>query len=138
MSRHLLSPLRRLARPLGRLLALWLLLFALLPLARAAWVPPDANALAWDQVCVASLDGVPHVMEGAPAPAVDPIGSRDHVGSDCQLCPQGMLGDLALPGADVGAVLLRPLAQPRTRTTLASPASRPARHSAQPRAPPQA
>jgi hypothetical protein len=125
-------------RPLARLAALWLLLFALLPLARAAWAPAQNPVQDWDQVCVASIDGAPHVMSSSPSQTGDTSGGLAHMGADCQLCPQCVLGNLALPAAEVGLTTLRPTSHTQAGATPAAPASRLARHGGQPRAPPQA
>jgi hypothetical protein len=138
VSSNVLHQLRRLAGPLGRGAALWLLLFALLPLARAAWAPAQNPSLNWDQVCVASIDGTPHVMAASVGLTGDLTGDLGHLGPDCQLCPQCVLGTLALPVTELGQSTLRPTSQAPIRAALAVPASRPARHGAQPRAPPRA
>ncbi|MBK6853294.1 MAG: hypothetical protein IPG93_17375 [Burkholderiales bacterium] len=138
MSSSVFHHLRSTSRPLGRLAVLWMLLFALLPLAQAAWSPAANLATNWDQVCVASIDGTPHVMAGSVGPAGDVSGDLTHMGPDCQLCPQCVLGSLALPTTDVDPTSPRAGPHGRHLTTLAGPATRLARHSAQPRAPPQA
>ncbi|MBK6853290.1 MAG: DUF2946 family protein [Burkholderiales bacterium] len=136
MSSTVLHQLRSVTRPLGRMAALWLLVFALLPLARATAVPDQNPALGWDQVCVASVDGVSHATSAGVDQAGDPTGYLAHMGPDCQLCPQCVLGNFALPNADRGLATLRPTSHARIRSTFAAPAKRPARHGAQPRAPP--
>jgi hypothetical protein len=139
VSNSIFHQLRSTGRPLGRLAVLWLLLFALLPLARAAWSPAANPATNWDQVCVASMDGTPHVMAGSVGTAGDSSGDLAHMGGpDCQLCPQCVLGNLALPTADAGPTSPRAGPHERNLSALADPASRPARRSGQPRAPPQA
>lgn len=136
MNRHLLQQLRSLARPFGRLAASWLLLVALLPLAQAAWAPTQPVGLEVDQICYASLDGTPHVMAAGQAGGA--TGDATQLDPGCQLCPQCVLGAVALATSDSALRVAPPAPCAPARSTQTAPTGRLARHGGQPRAPPAA